>query len=99
MLPTDFITETDISDLPSEPLRYLAGQIGVPNAVRLWDALRGRSITFPANFPRKLIAKWLRKQNKLSIANAAWKLGVSDRTISKIANEIPAKSVEQMSLF
>jgi hypothetical protein len=102
MLPSDFIESFDAADLPSEPLRSLAAQIGVSNVAKLWDAFRGRNISFPASFPRKTIAKWLRRQNRLSISEAAWKLGVSSRTISAIANEIPAPAKSgstQMSLF
>jgi len=99
MLPSDFIDCLDVQDLPSEPLRVLAGQIGVSNVVRLWDMLRGRSVSFPASFPHCVIAKWLRKQNKLNISEAAWKLGVSSRKISAVANEWTPKSTEQMSLF
>ena len=100
MLPSDFIQETEISDLPSEQLSCLAEQIGVSNVMKLWDKLRGRSVAFPANWPNKLIAKWLKKQPDLNISDAAWQLGVSSRTISKIANKVPAKkNIEQPNLF
>jgi hypothetical protein len=102
MLPADFISEVDSCDLPSEPLRCLAAQIGIQSTMKVWDLLRGRNISFPMHYPKKLIAKWLRKQGKLSITEAAWKIGMSDRTISKIANAVPAAAENkegQLSLF
>jgi len=100
MLPSDFIQEAEISDLPSDSLRFLASEIGIEKFVKLWDRLRGRSIAFPASYPKKIIEKWLRRQHNLNIKDASWRLGVSSRTISKIANKVPAKkNIEQPNLF
>jgi hypothetical protein len=101
MLPADFIAEVDSCDLPSEPLRCLAVQIGIEKTMHLWDLLRGKNIAFPMHYPKKLVARWLRKQKRLSITDAAWTIGMSDRTMSKIVNAVPvAESKEgQLSLF
>jgi len=100
MLPSDFLEEADLPHLPSEGLRLLAERIGVAATLRLWDMLRGRSINFPASFPKAMIAKWLRKNYDVSIAEAAWKLGVSKRTVSRIMNAVPGRKPEQqLSLF
>jgi len=99
MLPSDLLEEADIPQLPGEGLRFLAERIGIAATLRLWDALRGRSISFPATFPKAMVAKWLRKNFNVTITEAAWKLGVSRRTVSRVMNAVPVRKSEQMSLF
>jgi hypothetical protein len=99
MLPSDFLECAEISDLPARDLRCLAECVGVQAVMRLWDKLGGRSVAFPRNYPHRLIAKWLRKRPGISVREAAFWLGVSERTISRVMNAVPAKKPEQMSLF
>lgn len=88
-----------IDDLPNEELRWIARNLGMEVAVKLWRAFRGKQIACPAKLDRRIACRYMREHFDKSTRELAHEMGVAQRTIYRYKDFKPLKNPNQTSLF
>lgn len=89
-----------VDDLPSDDLKWVALNIGLDVAKKLWKKFAGNHVACPARMSPDAVIRYMKENCNKSVHQLAVETGVSERTIYRYMNYVPKKKDEnQMSLF
>ena len=88
-----------IDDLPNEELRWIARNMGLDVAIKVWRRFKGDHIACPAKIDRDVICRYMRDHFDKSAHELALDAGVHTRTIYRYKDYRPQRNPRQISLF
>lgn len=90
-----------IDDFPTDDLKWVAVNIGVDAAKRIWKKFAGNHVACPSRMSPTAVRRYMSENFDKPVHQLAVETGVSERTIYRYMNYVPKKKVDngQISLF
>lgn len=88
-----------IDDLPNKELRWIARNIGMDVAIKVWRNFKGEHIACPAKIDREIVCRYMREHFTKTAHELAIDAGVNTRTIYRYKDYKPSRNPNQTSLF
>lgn len=88
-----------IDDLPNEELRWIARNIGMDVAIKVWRQFKGAHIACPARIDRDVVRRYMRENFQKTAHELAVDVGVNPRTIYRYKDYRPTRNPNQTSLL